>query len=63
MIGMVMSNEASMDVSIDGHGKGTKVLPSGSLVHYFWIMEKLEGNGAALVLQEPHFKNLMRNEI
>ena len=63
MINMVNSNEASTDVSIDGHGKGTQVLPSGSLVHCFLIVERLEGNGAALVLQEPHFKNLMRNEI
>lgn len=38
-------------------------LPSGSLVHCLLIVERIEGKGVALVLQEPHFKNLMRSEI
>ena len=61
MIGMINSNEASMDVSIDGHGKGTRVLPSGSLVHCFLIVERLEEKDASLVLQKKlHLKNLLR---
>jgi hypothetical protein len=52
----------SIDVSLNGYGNGAKELPSGSLVHCFLTVERLEGNYASLVLQELHLENLLRNE-
>lgn len=60
MISMVMSMIMSIDISINGYGKGTKELPSGSLVHCFLIVERLEEKDASLVLQKLHLKNLLR---